>query len=96
MSPQQVGAIRRADGQIQITVGGWPVYRHAGDTRPGDLNGEGRRNMVLLSGPPARKPHADAVGTTQARFRPGSSRPSFLVQPRTHVARQPDVPLLFV
>ncbi|MFE5922339.1 hypothetical protein [Streptomyces sp. NPDC056468] len=37
----QVGAIRRQDGQIQITVGGWPVYRFSGDAKPGDLNGQG-------------------------------------------------------
>ncbi|MEU3979412.1 hypothetical protein AB0F77_04750 [Streptomyces sp. NPDC026672] len=36
-----VGAIQRADGQVQLTVGGQPVYRFAGDSKPGDLNGQG-------------------------------------------------------
>jgi predicted lipoprotein with Yx(FWY)xxD motif len=41
VNPKAVGAIRRADGQVQITVGGWPVYRFSGDSKPGDLNGQG-------------------------------------------------------
>lgn len=41
VNPKEVGAIRRADDKVQVTVGGWPVYRFAGDVRPGDLNGQG-------------------------------------------------------
>lgn len=41
VDPKAVGAIRRADGQVQLTVGGWPVYRFAQDTRPGDTKGQG-------------------------------------------------------
>ncbi|ALG08845.1 hypothetical protein [Kibdelosporangium phytohabitans] len=36
-----VGVVRRSDGALQVTVGGWPVYRHAADTRPGDTTGHG-------------------------------------------------------
>jgi hypothetical protein len=39
VNPKEVGAIHRADGQVQITVGGRPVYRFSGDSEPGDLNG---------------------------------------------------------
>ncbi|MFC7387041.1 hypothetical protein [Sphaerisporangium rhizosphaerae] len=39
--PADVGAIRRGDGRIQITIGGWPVYRFAKDQRPGDEKGQG-------------------------------------------------------
>lgn len=28
-------------GQMQLTVNGMPVYRYAGDSAPGDVNGEG-------------------------------------------------------
>jgi predicted lipoprotein with Yx(FWY)xxD motif len=38
---RQVGAIRRPDGRLQLTVGGWPVYRFSGDSKPGDLKGQG-------------------------------------------------------
>ncbi|MGW1504130.1 hypothetical protein ACWCQW_37385 [Streptomyces mirabilis] len=47
----EVGAIRRDDGQVQITVGGAPVYRFAGDTKPGDLNGQGVGRTWFAVGP---------------------------------------------
>lgn len=36
-----VGTVRRADGALQITIGGWPVYRFAKDTKRGDTLGQG-------------------------------------------------------
>lgn len=41
VDPQIVGFIERADGSCQITIGGWPVYYFAKDTKPGDLLGQG-------------------------------------------------------
>ncbi|MEU4535600.1 hypothetical protein AB0G15_12120 [Streptosporangium sp. NPDC023825] len=41
VDPSRVGAIRRGDGGVQLTVGGWPVYRYSGDEKPGDANGQG-------------------------------------------------------
>ncbi|HET9050708.1 MAG TPA: hypothetical protein VFO60_03335 [Candidatus Dormibacteraeota bacterium] len=35
----QVGTIRRADGSIQVTYGGRPLYAYSGDTGPGTTNG---------------------------------------------------------
>jgi len=34
-----VGSIVRADGSRQMTLNGWPLYRFAGDTAPGELSG---------------------------------------------------------
>lgn len=51
----KVGAIRRADGLVQITVGGMPVYRFTGDTKPGDLNGQGVGNTWFAVGPKGRR-----------------------------------------
>ncbi|MEU4172816.1 hypothetical protein AB0F46_38780 [Streptomyces sp. NPDC026665] len=51
----QVGAIRRPDGQVQVTVGGRPVYRFAGDTKPGDLNGQGVGGTWFAVGPKGEK-----------------------------------------
>ncbi|WP_329538406.1 hypothetical protein OG568_59985 (plasmid) [Streptomyces sp. NBC_01450] len=48
---KEVGAIRREDGQVQLTVGGAPVYRFAGDTKPGDLNGQGVDGKWFAVGP---------------------------------------------
>lgn len=36
-----VGFVKRDDGRLQVTVGGWPVYRFAKDTKPGDIAGQG-------------------------------------------------------
>ena len=36
-----VGVVKRDDGTLQVTVGGWPVYLYAGDREPGDTNGHG-------------------------------------------------------
>ncbi|WP_435364845.1 COG4315 family predicted lipoprotein [Haloarchaeobius sp. DYHT-AS-18] len=36
-----VATIERADGTTQVTAEGWPLYRFAGDEKPGDANGQG-------------------------------------------------------
>jgi predicted lipoprotein with Yx(FWY)xxD motif len=36
-----VGTVTRPDGNRQITISGWPVYRFAQDTAPGQANGQG-------------------------------------------------------
>ena len=36
-----VGLVRRGDGSAQLTLGGRPVYRFAGDSRPGRDGGQG-------------------------------------------------------
>ena len=38
---KDISAIRRKDGDVQVTVGGNPIYRFSGDSKPGDLNGQG-------------------------------------------------------
>jgi predicted lipoprotein with Yx(FWY)xxD motif len=36
-----VGTVARSDGSMQLTVGGWPMYRFAGDAKSCDINGQG-------------------------------------------------------
>uniref|UniRef100_UPI00406BCA7C COG4315 family predicted lipoprotein n=1 Tax=Pseudonocardia pini TaxID=2758030 RepID=UPI00406BCA7C len=36
-----VGTVGRPDGTQQLTLNGWPLYRYAGDSKPGEANGEG-------------------------------------------------------
>ena len=55
VNPKAVGAIRRQDGQVQITVGGHPVYRFSGDSKPGDLNGQGIGGKWFAVGPTGAK-----------------------------------------
>jgi predicted lipoprotein with Yx(FWY)xxD motif len=40
MPRENVGTITRDDGATQLTVGGWPVYRYIGDTKPGQWTGQ--------------------------------------------------------
>ncbi|QES52714.1 hypothetical protein DEJ50_28040 [Streptomyces venezuelae] len=39
--PALLGEVVRTDGTKQLTVGGWPAYRFAKDTAPGDTKGQG-------------------------------------------------------
>jgi predicted lipoprotein with Yx(FWY)xxD motif len=41
VAQEAVGTINRPDGSIQLTLGGWPVYRYSGDTQPGATGGQG-------------------------------------------------------
>lgn len=36
-----LGRVERPDGSWQLTLGGWPVYRYAEDSSPGDTEGHG-------------------------------------------------------
>jgi predicted lipoprotein with Yx(FWY)xxD motif len=36
-----VGTVKRPDGKVQLTIGGWPVYRFTGDKAAGDTAGQG-------------------------------------------------------
>jgi predicted lipoprotein with Yx(FWY)xxD motif len=37
----EVGTIAGPDGSMQLTLDGWPLYTFAGDSAPGDVNGQG-------------------------------------------------------
>lgn len=43
--PALLGTVRRADGGVQVTYAGWPLYRWVGDLRPGVATGEGLDNF---------------------------------------------------
>jgi predicted lipoprotein with Yx(FWY)xxD motif len=37
-----IGAVERPDGGLQVTFAGKPLYRFAGDSQPGQANGQGQ------------------------------------------------------
>ena len=41
VAQEAIGTITRADGAVQLTLGGWPVYRYAADSAPGATDGHG-------------------------------------------------------
>ena len=54
----EVGTIETADGEMQVTLNGWPLYLFAGDSAAGDLNGQGVNDVwwaVDAAGEPVRE-----------------------------------------
>jgi predicted lipoprotein with Yx(FWY)xxD motif len=37
----KVGVVKRPDGKMQVTYAGLPLYTYAGDSKAGDVNGQG-------------------------------------------------------
>jgi predicted lipoprotein with Yx(FWY)xxD motif len=61
-----LGTTKRRDGRLQVTYHGHPLYRFAGDTKPGQTSGEGltdfggRWDPVSAAGLPVRKRPTDS------------------------------------
>lgn len=49
--PDTLGTITRSDGTTQVTYNGMPLYHYAGDTKPGDTNGQGLLNLWFAATP---------------------------------------------
>lgn len=50
----ELGTLAREDGSRQLTLDGWPLYRYAGDARPGDATGEGVGGVWFVARPDGR------------------------------------------
>lgn len=61
----ELGQVVRADGTKQLTIGGWPMYRYAKDTKAGDTNGQGVGGTWFAAAPDGKKaaPAADEAGS---------------------------------
>ncbi|MFJ9688697.1 SCO0930 family lipoprotein [Streptomyces bacillaris] len=57
-----LGEVVRTDGSKQLTVDGWPMYRYAKDTAPGQTNGQGVGGTWFASAPDGKKAAAGADG----------------------------------
>ncbi|MBW5486877.1 hypothetical protein GPJ59_34850 [Streptomyces bambusae] len=60
-----LGEVVRSDGTRQLTLSGWPVYRYAKDTKPGEAKGEGVGGTWHAFAPDGRKA-VDKKGGTEA------------------------------
>ncbi|MFJ6837304.1 hypothetical protein [Streptomyces sp. NPDC091209] len=49
-----LGTVHR-DGMPQLTLGGWPLYRYAGDTGAGQVNGQGKDGQWYAVSPSGQK-----------------------------------------
>jgi predicted lipoprotein with Yx(FWY)xxD motif len=41
ITASKLGTVKRPDGTMQMTYAGWALYRFAGDTKSGQINGQG-------------------------------------------------------
>ncbi|NXY98928.1 hypothetical protein HYE82_32020 [Streptomyces sp. BR123] len=62
MDASVLGEVTRSDGSKQLTVGGWPVYRYAKDTKAGDVNGQGVGGTWFALAPDGKKAAKGAAG----------------------------------
>ncbi|MFC4563856.1 hypothetical protein ACFO4E_18510 [Nocardiopsis mangrovi] len=75
--PSLIGSVTRDNGLEQVTIGGWPVYRYAEDTAPGDVNGQGVSGtwfaMTPEGGKAGDETGAGAAGEGAGAEAPGGS-----------------------
>ncbi|MFF4760212.1 SCO0930 family lipoprotein [Streptomyces sp. NPDC001292] len=50
-----LGEVTRTDGTKQLTIGGWPAYRYAKDTKAGETSGQGVNGRWFALAPDGKK-----------------------------------------
>lgn len=51
LDPNLFSLVERPDGTMQLKAGKWPLYRFAGDSAPGDVNGQGSGDVWFAVAP---------------------------------------------
>ncbi|MFF6829810.1 hypothetical protein [Streptomyces longwoodensis] len=51
----KAGTVTRSDGMKQVTLAGWPLYRYMGDTKAGEMNGQGKSGAWYAVTPAGKK-----------------------------------------
>lgn len=51
----EIGTITGVEGETQVTLNGWPLYRFAGDSAAGDVNGQGVNGVWWVLSPAGEK-----------------------------------------
>jgi predicted lipoprotein with Yx(FWY)xxD motif len=77
VTASKLGTIKRANGQLQVTYGGYPLYRYAADTRPGQAKGEGIENSWYPVTPSGAlvKIASNSTAATAATTTPSATTP---------------------
>jgi predicted lipoprotein with Yx(FWY)xxD motif len=66
--PAKLATIKRPDGRTQVTFKGRPLYTFSGDTKPGEANGEGFKDVGTW--------HAAVLGSASAAPEPPAQDPA--------------------
>jgi predicted lipoprotein with Yx(FWY)xxD motif len=75
----KLGTVARPDGTVQVTYYGFPLYRFAGDTRTGQVNGQGLEHswyVLAPSGAIVKTSAAPAAAGSSGSSTSGSSSTS--------------------
>ncbi|MEU2653747.1 SCO0930 family lipoprotein [Streptomyces sp. NPDC007325] len=67
-----IGSVKRADGSLQLTLAGWPLYRYVQDTAPRQTRGHGIGGTWFAAAPDGKKAEAPAPGATEPTKTPSS------------------------
>jgi hypothetical protein len=51
----KLGTIKSEGGKRQVTLNGWPLYTYAGDSQPGDVNGQNVQGTWFVVSPSGAK-----------------------------------------
>jgi predicted lipoprotein with Yx(FWY)xxD motif len=73
VSADKVGSVDRPDGTKQLTLNGWPLYRYAKDTKPGDTTGNGVGGTWKALGPEGKPVAGNAAPAGAAAPAAGSA-----------------------
>lgn len=73
IDPSLLGEVTRADGTQQLTVAGWPMYRFAKDTKPGQVKGEKVGGTWFAAAPDGTRAGADGTGGADQALPPLST-----------------------
>ncbi|MFE9254840.1 SCO0930 family lipoprotein [Streptomyces sp. NPDC006879] len=84
-----LGEVQRADGSKQLTVAGWPMYRYAKDTQPGDQKGQGVGGVWFAAAPDGKK--AADRGAAEAEQQPVESAAVPADLPGLSVRKDPEL-----
>ncbi len=69
IGPAKLGTVMRPDGRTQVTYRGRPLYSFSGDSKKGDANGEGIKDVGTW--------HAAALAKTSSEPHPQPEEPTY-------------------
>lgn len=71
LTASKLGTIKRPDGKTQVTYGGYSLYLYSGDSKAGDVNGQGTAGIwhaVSSSGAIVTKMPASSSGSSSSGY----------------------------